>query len=484
MALDVLIGGTNLDANSNVKVNLPATLAQSGYARVMFENDAGTVTGTPNLASPSISQDDRLSAGLDTPLWDTSFTATSQNTNLWKYTFSTATCTQSSGFLNINAIQSTLSGASCSMSSFRNFSLMGNGDLVWEATGAFSAVPVANQVFEAGIFIPNGSAIPLDGVYFRLTSAGLIGAVNYAGTETPTGVLVPSSAFPSMVGGNGQYKIRVSTRLTTFWLNGVQYGSIPTPAGNGSPFSYMSLPVTFNYRNTNTVGASGMVVKLSMTRVEQVDLNLGKPLPDIMASMGMHGGIGQDGQTMGSTALYTNSLAAGAGAVMTNTTAALGVGLGGQFSALPTLAAGTDGILCSYANPAGSATSTPVTLYVKGIKLQGCVTTVLVGNATPVVYAFAACWGHTAVSLATAEGTSFTTTPTTKAPRRIPFGFESYGAAAAVGTVGSASGVAITFATPLVINPGEFFAISAKNLGVVTTTGVITFTVGIDSYAE
>ena len=51
---------------------------------------------------------------------------------------------------------------------------------------------------------------------------------------------------------------------------------------------------------------------------------------------------GQTGQTLGSTALYTNNLAAGAGAVMTNTTAALGSGLGGQFSALPTLAVGTD----------------------------------------------------------------------------------------------------------------------------------------------
>ena len=36
---------------------------------------------------------------------------------------------------------------------------------------------------------------------------------------------------------------------------------------------------------------------------------------------------------------------------MTNTTAALGTGLGGQFSALPTLAVNTDGIICSYLNP-------------------------------------------------------------------------------------------------------------------------------------
>lgn len=75
----------------------------------------------------------------------------------------------------------------------------------------------------------------------------------------------------------------------------------------------------------------------------------------VMAGAGGMSYQGQTGQTLGSTALYTNSLAAGAGAVMTNTTAALGSGLGGQFSALPTLAVGTDGIVSSYQVPVGTS---------------------------------------------------------------------------------------------------------------------------------
>ena len=115
---------------------------------------------------------------------------------------------------------------------------------------------------------------------------------------------------------------------------------------------------------------------------------------------------GQQGHTQGSTALFTNSLAAGAGAVMTNTTAALGVGLGGQFSVLPTLAVPTTGILCSYQNPVPTTILTGKQLVITGVKIESVVTTVLVGNATPVIYALGIAYGHTTVSLATAEGAS------------------------------------------------------------------------------
>jgi hypothetical protein len=82
--------------------------------------------------------------------------------------------------------------------------------------------------------------------------------------------------------------------------------------------------------------------------------------------------------------------------------------------------------------------------------------------------------------MATAEGTSFTTNPTTKAPRRVPLGFETYVVTAPVGTLGQ--GVTFKFDTPIVVNPGEFVAICAKNLGTVTSAGVIVFLVTPDCY--
>jgi hypothetical protein len=159
---------------------------------------------------------------------------------------------------------------------------------------------------------------------------------------------------------------------------------------------------------------------------------------------------------------------------MTNTTAALGTGLGGQFSALPTLAANTDGIVCSYQNPAGGINQTPRRLLITRVRIQGAVSTVLAGG--PVVYGYSLAYGHTNVSMATTESASFAT-GTAKAPRRIPLGWEAYAANAAVGVIGQS--VDIDLQAPVVVNPGEFIAITAKNIGTVTTTGVITFLVSI-----
>jgi len=166
--------------------------------------------------------------------------------------------------------------------------------------------------------------------------------------------------------------------------------------------------------------------------------------------------------------------------VMTNTTAALGTGFGGQFSALPTSAVPTDGIVQSYQNPAGSATQPPRSIVILGVKVVGVVTVVLVGNATPVTYVMSLAFGHTAVSMATAQSASFTTT-TAKAPVRVPLGVLNFGAAAALGTKDE---ITMRFGAPLVVNPAEFIAMCAKNVGVVTTTGVITFIITYDAYLE
>jgi hypothetical protein len=91
-------------------------------------------------------------------------------------------------------------------------------------------------------------------------------------------------------------------------------------------------------------------------------------------------------------------------------------------------------------------------------------------------------YGHTTVSLAQTETTTFQTA-TTKAARRIPLGMEGFAINAAVG-VTSGQGVRLRFQTPVVVNPGEFVAIAAKNLVGVTTSGVLTSLVTFNGYFE
>ena len=180
---------------------------------------------------------------------------------------------------------------------------------------------------------------------------------------------------------------------------------------------------------------------------------------------------------MGSLANYANS-ANPTAAVPTNTTAALGVGLGGQFWETFSLAVNTDGVITSFQVPAGTVNVQGRRLVVRGVGLTSYVQTVLVGG--PQVRQFSLAFGHTSVSLAAAEGAA------AKAARRIPLaGFtQAVTAAQAVSTIISQPGDAfIDFGdAPVFVNPGEFIQLVMKCVGTVGTSGtiahVVTFVYG------
>ena len=56
------------------------------------------------------------------------------------------------------------------------------------------------------------------------------------------------------------------------------------------------------------------------------------------------------------------------------------------------------------------------------------------------------------------------------------------GSQTAVGVLGT--GCKLTLENPIVVRPGEFVAIIARNLGTVTTTGAITIVAAFDAYWE
>lgn len=484
--MSVLIGdgstNTVVDSTSHgLVVQNPKVLAQSGYVRAVCEVDSGSVTGTPLVRSPYVTLDAAMRVGLYTPMFDYTFNATTHNTGIWKYTSSTITASQSGGFLllNANAPQNTTT-TGVSMQTWRPFPLIGNGALQVEIVGSITAAPQANEVFECGLFFATQTTAPTDGAYFRYTSAGLVGCVNYNGSETTTGVLMSAGSITPNT--NGIYTLVIHERIVEFYANEILLGTLAVPSGNGQPFSSSSLPLAVQFRNSGTVSGTNMQVKLSGCHVDQMDVNLSKPYPHIQVAAGLQSWQGQDGGTMGSTAKQTVSQAPGAGAALVAASAAAAfTGLGGMFAYQPTLAVNTDGQLMSYLVPAGSATVTPQTLYINGIRIWSCVTTLLAGGNFIMQYTLA--YGGTNANPATAESGSFVS-PTVKTARLIGLGFESFVAAAPAGTV-STTPVNIQFATPIPVNPGEYVILLAKNVGAaISTAGVITACVGIDGYWE
>ena len=488
MALDAAIqtggsvaGKANVDTTFNLNVTLPLTAAQAGYATQQIELDKGDVLGSRTLRQPTASVFNRQSVGLDTVTWSDYFNAAAQNTGMWRSAVTGFTTAQTAGYLILNNAATVTANNAAIYQTYRTFTMLGSAPVLIEFSEFRSAVQAANQQAEIGLFLANLGSTPFtpsDGCYIRFNSSGAIGVLNYNGVEATISLL---SGAQMVLNDNTTYRIIINHYRVEFWGASatsnprVLLGVLPVPSANGPPFSALSAPFSIRLFNSGTA-ASGTQLRIANTVVVEQDIEQGDNAAHLLCGMGLMGSQGQNGGTMGSTALYTNSLAPGAGAVMTNTTAALGAGLGGQFAALPTLAANTDGILCSYQNPASAVAQTGRVLFITGVRIQGAVTTVLAGNATAVIYAYSLAYGHTAVSMATAEAIA------AKAPRRVALGYETYAAAAALGALGA--GVTVAFSSPIVVNPGEFVAICAKNVGVVTTTGVITFLVTFDVYQK
>jgi hypothetical protein len=278
----------------------------------------------------------------------------------------------------------------------------------------------------------------------------------------------------------------ISNNEVEFWVHSTGgtpqlLGEINIPAGNGNPFSTGALPLTYSNRNSGAVTGPS-IIKIASSVVIERDGNFNKPFSHQQAGMGKNLTVITDGTTVpttgAKTSLWANNTAPTAAAI-TNTTAAFS-GLGGIVAVLPTLAVASDGILLSYQNVAGGVSQTPRNLYITGVALQGAVSVILTGG--PVTYAYALAYGHSAVSLATAQTASFATA-TTRAPIIVPLGaIDNFIVTAPVGTIGQR--IISTFDTPLLVEPGMFIQVLARNLGVVTTLGAITFNIGFTGYWE
>jgi hypothetical protein len=96
----------------------------------------------------------------------------------------------------------------------------------------------------------------------------------------------------------------------------------------------------------------------------------------------------------------------------------------------------------------------------------------------PVLYAYSLAYGGNVLSLATTDVAA----TSVKGPRRIALGFETFPATAAAGVVGGS--VYMAFNSPICVQPGEYIQLVAKNLGTVTTGGVINFLVAFDGFME
>lgn len=434
-------------------------------------NDEGDITGVVKLLSPEVDVDYRARISQDLLLDEEVHNYTAQNTGKTSYANTTMAATWTAGQFTTNSGNITTTTTGVAYSSRAYFPATGTQTLSCDMELAFTAQPTTNTIIDFGLFVPGAANpyTPVDGAFFRLNSAGLQGVISHNGTETSTGVFPLSNGTGTWAYTNNkryQFIVYMGGVEAVFWVNdgtgAVQLGSIPLPSAQSRIIMGGSVP--WAVRHAITGGAAGGAISalLGAVNVRLGGSNVGTTVT--VQGNRLYGSYqGLSGGTMGSLANYANS-ANPTAAVPTNTTAALGTGLGGQFWETDTLAVTTDGVICSYQVPAATVNLPGRRLVIRGIKIESYVQTALTGGGYVAQWSLA--FGHTNVSLATTEAA------TTKAPRRLPLGLQTVASAAAALTLLQTVEVDLGDA-PIFVNPGEFVAVVKKKVGTAPSAGVI-----------
>jgi hypothetical protein len=475
MALDakIVVSGSDVTATAPFPVRLPIDATLTGAAISMAQIDDGSVSGAPITRTIDVDPDFKLRSANENMQDSETFDYTAQNTNKHYMLATTMVPAFTTGGLVTNSTNITTNPSSVHFRTYAMFPVLGANTLYAEYEGSFSALPVSNTVITLSMVIPAAAApfTIVDGAAFRLTSAGIVGVISYNGAETSTSVI----DFTGIDGSAAytpnkkyQFIIQITQREASFWIDGIPVGILKTPNGQGQPCMAASLALVVTHAIAGGTAGGALSFTLNSYSVSVGGGTYG----DTLAVVGnrMYGSYaGLSGGTMGSLATYPNS-ANPTAAVPANTslTANLLAMPGGQCWETATLAVTpVDGILMSYQVPMGTVSVQGRRMSVKGLYLSSTVQTLMAGG--PLIKQYSLAWGHTAVSLATAEAA------TAKAPRRIalpPFQ-QVVTANQAAGTLVSQPGTFMDLGDAgIIVNPGEFIALVTKHVGTVMTAGV------------
>lgn len=460
------------------ETDVSANPGNVGAVRMFVETDSGHITGEPRLTSPDVDVDGRLRNAPDIILDDETFNYAAQNTGKHTYLNTTMTNVWTAGQLTTNGASITTTTTGTVFATYATFPTTGTQTLSADFELGFSAQPQTNTFIEFGLMIPGAQTVaPTDGVFFRLNSSGLQGIASFNGAEVSTGVFPQENGTGVWTYENAkryQFVVFIGGVRARFWVNDgtglTLLGTINLPAAQGRMQMAAGLPLALKHRITG--GAAGGVIQATLGAYN-VRLG-GSNLVSSPSTQGnrLYGSYqGLSGGTMGSLATYPNSTNPTAAAPSnTALTANLPAGLGGQGVVTAAVAAATDGIWGSYQVPAGTVNVQGRRLVIRGIRVDAVNTGAAVATTATTVQ-FSLAYGHTAVSLATAEAA------TTKAARRIPLGFMTWPVGAAIGQAPQNGELFVDLGdAPIFVDPGHFVALVGKFIvGTATASQTITF---------
>jgi len=441
------IKNADVYASNNLYVNYPTATTQTGYSIVTMEADDGSITGTKTIRALNISEDYRSKINLEMPLWNDSFGYSIFNNYKYRGSAVTQTTVLSGGFLTLNANNTTTSGTSSIVQTFKTFTLTDEGPLYVNIKAKFSTTLQNNSVTEFGLgLITSTSGTPTDGIFFRATGGTLTAVVNKGGYETvATNVQVPLSGIVY------DYLLAINEDNVEFWINDVIVTKVTPVSTTGSTSLSNALPLLLRNYNTGTI-SSAINFNIAQVDVLYGDLSSDKNYGLSKILMGQSSINAPDGTA--STANIINSLNPSV-TDLANTTAGYTT-LGGDFQFTATTSAETDYILFAYLNPVATSTVPGKTLVINNAYINTYMTGATI-TGTPTLFQWSMAVGGTAISLTEQDSV----TAGTRAPRRFGLGIQSFALSA---TTGSAADRTIIYEAPvpIMIEAGSYCHIILK----------------------
>ena len=487
-------GLANVSSTNELNVVTPQTEENAGFVQISSENDAGTITGVRYVTSPETSDDYRLRVGVDTTLFNVSFEGTTNSPNAHiTSVVSGMTVGMAGGFYSTNTGNNTTNSTYSILRTWKTFPLFGS----FPTYGEFWLKEVlpfqTNTVSDWGFGFVATNATPTDGVYFRRISSGeLVAVLNNNGSEVvsqtidTTNLKSRDGISPYSATKVNHFVISVGADEIEYWINDVLVSTISIPTSTIYGTQSSSLPMfvrTFNAAAGTVI--AGKQVSVGMLNASLGDMHTSKPWPHVICGLGGGAYQIQPGTASGSTVTrgagglgWPTSNTARIAGTWTATSAPALASLGGLWTtpAISTILSDNDYPVFTYQNPAATTNVTGKTLYITGVRVgEAYVSAAASTNAIFLSYILA--FGSSAAGTAGTDGA------TALATRGMCIGGHGF---AATDTAGMYKpGFEVTFHSPLVIQPGQYFNFVVRPFGTVASnTLVVTSSLSVNGYFE
>jgi len=463
-------GVANVNATFQLQTGVNDDSTKNGILAITARSDAGGFLGTPTDIDPECDQDFRLRVGADSIIFRETWSGAALNSSAWTSVATTMTATVTRGQLVMNAGSSVAANTVIRLQTYLAVPVAQTFPLSIKFPFKINAASmgITNQAWDFGLcFGVAATSNPTDGVRLNMSVAGVLTFETFFDSGAANPITIDYvTTVPLAVGITYQCIFVIGADSIQLWINDTLAGVLPRAVATPSFFSCGALPVYV--RMFNHTSGPATATQLIMGAITASCGAMQNMMTNAEASLlyGCESGSGQGGATLGSLSRTVAAGTAPAAAVPTNTTAALGSGLGGDFLHTNTLAVNTYGIISSYQVPATAIGLNNKSLLITSVCIDTTVQTVL-ANVGAANYIWAIAFGHNAVTLATAASA------TARAPVLLTVGQQAAIGALAVGSQLQR----IVADCEFVVHPGEFVQACVKNGGTVGTAGVLYHTI-------